>query len=192
MSYPHPPPPPPEDPYGQGQGQGPGQWPAHQEGTGGYAPPPGQPGGGYPSGGYPAQPGGYPPPHDQPGYGHQPGGHPPHGQQWHGGQPTPDDRQMAFFAHVGGGILGWIVPLIIYVIKKDDSPFVRQQAAAALNFQLVMLIAYVVSGLLMIVLIGYLIWIAALIFSIVMGVRAGQAANQGQPFTYPFNVTWVK
>ncbi|OLT27402.1 hypothetical protein BJF83_02205 [Nocardiopsis sp. CNR-923] len=161
MSYP--PPPPPEDPYGQGQR------PAHQEGSGGYPPPPGQPG--------PEA---------------QPGGHPPHGQQWHGGQPTPDDRQMAFFAHLGGGLLGWIVPLIIYVIKKDESPFVRQQAAAALNFQLVMLIAYVVSGLLMIVLIGYLTWLAAFIFSIVTGVRAGQAVNQGQQFTYPFNVNWVQ
>ncbi|MEV2275027.1 DUF4870 domain-containing protein [Nocardiopsis sp. NPDC049922] len=183
MSYPHPPPP--EDPYGQGQGQ----WPAHQEGTGGYAPPPG----GHPGGGYPAQPGGYPPPHGQPGYEGQHGAYPPpHGQQWHGGQPGPDDRQMAFFAHLGGGILGWIVPLVIYLVKKDESPFVRQQAAAALNFQLVLLIAYLVSGFLMIVLIGYLTWFAVYVVAIVMGVRAAQAANQGQQFTYPFNVTWVQ
>jgi uncharacterized Tic20 family protein len=99
---------------------------------------------------------------------------------------------MAFFAHVGGGIFGWLVPLIIWLIKKDESPFVRQQALAALNFQLVLLIVYVVSAVLMIVILGYLTWLAAWIFAVVMGVQAGQAANRGELFKYPFNVTWVK
>src|SRR5690625_3344251 len=130
MSYPNSP----EDPYGQG-GQ-PGGYPG-QDGTGGYMPPSGQPGGyppqqpgGYPpyadpSGGYPPQgdpSGGYPPPpgsqpYGQPGYG-QPGYGPPGTAM--GGPANQDERNMAMFAILGGGILGWLVPLIIFLIKKDE------------------------------------------------------------------------
>src|SRR5699024_11657930 len=120
MSYPNSP----EDPYGQG-GQ-PGSHPG-QDGTGGYMPPAGQPGHGRP-GGYPpptGPAGGYPPPHPSHPYG-QPGyGQPGYGQPGSalGGPPNPDERNMAMFATPGGGIIGFIVPLILYLTHQGASPF---------------------------------------------------------------------
>lgn len=180
MSYPNSP----EDPYGQG-GQ-PGGYPG-QDGTGGYMPPSGgQPGYG--------QPGGYPPPYPgqpygQPGYG--PPGYGPPGSAM-GGPANQDERNMAMFAILGGGILGWLVPLIIFLIKKDESPFVRDQAAQALNFQLLLLIGYVISSVLMIVLIGYLFWFALWVTSVVLGIMGGIAAGRGEWYRFPFNVNWVQ
>jgi len=198
MSYPNSP----EDPYGQG-GQ-PGSHPG-QDGTGGYMPPAGQPGhvqsGGQPGygqpGGYPpptGPSGSYPPPHPSQPYGHPGYGQPGHGQPGSamGGPPSPDERNMAMFALLGGGILGFIVPLIIFLIKKDESPFVRDQAAHSLNFQLLLLIGYVISSVLMIVLIGYLFWFALWVTSIVLGIMGGMAANRGEWYRFPFNVKWVQ
>ncbi|WP_285730880.1 DUF4870 domain-containing protein [Nocardiopsis sp. ATB16-24] len=175
---------------------------------GGYPPPPGQPG--YQQGGYPPppgqhgqQPGGYPPP---PGYHDQTGGYQAAGYQQGGyghpgayggpssattGQPNPDERQMGLFAHLGGGLLGFLVPLIIYLIKKDESPFVRDQAAQALNFQLLILIGYMISWVLTFVLIGALTWVALVVVSIVFGILGGTAANRGELYRYPFNVSWI-
>ncbi|MFC4560858.1 DUF4870 domain-containing protein [Nocardiopsis mangrovi] len=203
MSYPHPPNP----SYGEGQGGYQQQYP------GGYGPPPGgdhgygtgpQPGQygqqgqqGYP--GYQEQQQGYPGQAPQPGA-QQPYAAAPYGQygqyqqphQQQGGQVTADDRQMGLLIHLGGAILGFLVPLVFYFIKKDESPFLRHQAAHALNFQIMLAIAYFVSGILMIVIIGYLTFLAAWILGLVFGIMGGLAANRGEWYTYPFNLPIVK
>ncbi|WP_017571699.1 DUF4870 domain-containing protein [Nocardiopsis halotolerans] len=102
---------------------------------------------------------------------------------------------MGLFAHLGGGILGsvgWVVPLIIYLTKKDESPFVRDQALQALNFQLLLLIGYVISTVLSFVFIGYLTGFALWVMAVILGVMGGTAANRGEWYRYPFNVSWVK
>ena len=99
---------------------------------------------------------------------------------------------MALLTHLSGIVLGFIGPLIFFLIKKDESPFVRDQAAQALNFQILVAIGYVISIILYIVIIGaflqMIIWVGALVFSILAGV----AANRGEWYRYPFNVSWVK
>ncbi|MFE1166871.1 DUF4870 domain-containing protein [Nocardiopsis sp. NPDC058789] len=203
MSYPNNPNP--HDPYGQGESGGyppppgypqqggvPGGPPVPYNGpqSGGYPPPPQggyQQPGGYPQGGY-QQSGGYPPPHGGP-Y----GGYQQPGAQGYGAYvPTPEERSSAKLAHIGGGFLGWILPLIVYISKKDESPYVRDQAARALSFQLVMLIGYMISWVLTIVLIGFLGLIGLVIFSIVSGFRAASAVDRGEWSRYPMDVTWVK
>ncbi|MEU3019384.1 DUF4870 domain-containing protein [Nocardiopsis sp. NPDC007018] len=202
MSYPNNPNP--HDPYGQGesggyppppgypqQGAAPGGPPVPYTGqqSGGYPPPPQggyQQPGGYPQGGY-QQPGGYPPPPGQYGGYQQPGA-----QGYGSYVPSEAERSSAKLAHIGGGFLGWLLPLIVYITKKDESPYVRDQAARALSFQLVMLIGYLVSGVLAWLLIGVLTWFALLIFSIVSGFRAASAVDRGEWARYPMDVTWVK
>lgn len=155
---------------------------------GGYPPPPGaqQPGGYPPPGGYQEQTGGYQAPgYPQGGYGAQPG-------SATGAPPSPDERQFGLFAHLGGGLLGFIVPLIIYLIKRDESPFIRDQSAQALNFQLLILIGYVVSGVLSIIIIGGLLGLLCWVAAIVFGILGGVAANKGEWYRYPFNVSWIK
>jgi uncharacterized Tic20 family protein len=214
MSYPNTPYP--NDPYGQG-GQQPGQG-----GSGGYYPPPapgypqqgptpggppapygGQQPGGYPpppgapqSGGYPApggydqsqQPVGYPPP---PGgqYGH-PGGY--GASSAYTGQPNQDERSTAVLTHIGGALTTWIIPLIIFATKKDESPFNRDQAVQALNFQLPLIIGYIISGILSIFLIGALIGLGIFIYSLVHAIKGASAVKQGEWYRYPYSANWVR
>ena len=202
MSHPHTPPP--EDPYGQypqqgGQGHtGGGPAPGPYGHPGGHPAPDARQYGVNPApDGYQDQTGGYQaagyPQGGQQGYGHPQGGYGPRpAGSATGAPPSQDERQFGLFAHLGGGLFGFIVPLIIYLVKRDDSPFLRDQAGQALNFQLLVLIGYVVSSVLSIILIGALLWFLVFAASVIFGILGGIAANKGERYRYPFNVSWIK
>ena len=70
-----------------------------------------------------------------------------------GGAPTglvsaesPDAKTMGMLAHLLVIFTGFIGPLIIWLIKKDQSPFVNQQGKEALNWGLTLMIGWVVKG----------------------------------------------
>lgn len=104
---------------------------------------------------------------------------------------TQDDKTMAMLAHLLG-IFGFIGPLIIWLIKKDQSPFVNDQGKEALNFHLVMLIGYVVGGVLSFFCIGFFIILAVWICSIVFSIIGGLKAKEGIAYRYPFNIRMIK
>lgn len=103
-----------------------------------------------------------------------------------------DEKTWSILSHVGGIILGFVGPLIVFLIYKDRSPVIRAHSVAALNFQLTLLIAYIVGYILAIVVIGFLIVAAASIVSIIFGIMAALAANEGRPYKYPFAIAFVK
>ena len=105
-----------------------------------------------------------------------------------------NDRTMAILAHIGGLFTSWVAPLIIYLIKKNeaDGAFSTDQAKEALNFQLTIFLAYMVSGLLMVVLIGILlIWIVGLV-NLVLCIVAAVKASNGEYYRYPFAIRLIK
>lgn len=150
----------------------------------GAYPPPGQTGGYQPSG----QQGGYPPAGQQ-------GGYPPPGQQGgyaQAGVTESDERTWAMLAHFGGIVIGFVAGLVVYLIYKDRSQYLKEQGAEALNFQITLAIAYVVATVLSFVAIGVIlfpvIWILQLVFCII----AGLAAQKHENYRYPFAIRLVK
>lgn len=105
--------------------------------------------------------------------------------------PT-DEKLWATLTHIGGIFFSFVPALIVYLVLKDRGPFVREHSATALNFQLTMLIAYVVGFITTFILIGFLILIAVGIVIIVFGIIAAIAANNGQPYKYPLAIEFVK
>ncbi|MFT3797570.1 MAG: DUF4870 domain-containing protein [Microbacterium sp.] len=110
--------------------------------------------------------------------------------------PTPsmspsDEKLWATLVHVGGIFFGFLPALIGYLVLKDRGPFVREHTATALNFQLTMLIAEIVSGILIFVIIGIFTLIAVGIVILVFSIIAAVKANQGQRYTYPMSITFV-
>lgn len=94
--------------------------------------------------------------------------------------------------HLSYFVLGLIAPLVIYLVKKDSSPFVRQHAAEALNFHLTLTVAAVVSALLVLVLIGVFLLLALLVAGAVFAVVAAVAAGKGQTYRYPMTIRFVR
>ena len=71
-----------------------------------------------------------------------------------------DEKLWATLTHLSPLVAGFIGlpflgPLIAYLVLRDRGPFIRRHTAQALNFQLTVLIAYIVGGLLAIVVIGF-------------------------------------
>lgn len=103
-----------------------------------------------------------------------------------------DEKLWATLIHVGGILFYFLPSLIGYIVLRDRGPFIREHTATALNFQLTMLIASVVGGILTLLLIGFLILIAVAIVIIVFSIIAAVAANNGQSYRYPLSITFVR
>lgn len=103
-----------------------------------------------------------------------------------------DEKLWATLIHVGGILFYFLPSLIGYIVLRDRGPFIREHTATALNFQLTMLIASVIGGILTLLLIGFFILIAVAIVIIVFSIIAAVAANNGQSYRYPLSITFVR
>ena len=104
---------------------------------------------------------------------------------------TSDPKSMAVLAQVLGILTGLIGPLIIYLVNGEKDPYVRHHSSEALNFQLTVLIAYLVSFVLMLVLIGFLLFFVVWVLAIIWGIQAAIAANRGEWYRYPVSIRFV-
>ncbi len=107
-------------------------------------------------------------------------------------QPTQDEKTLATLAHVLGFFGSFLVPLIIYLVKKDESPYVSEHAKEALNFHITMAIYYFVCFLTLILLIGILGFIFFGTFSLVVSIVAAIKALDGKPYRYPMCIRFIK
>ncbi|GAA3937401.1 DUF4870 domain-containing protein [Microbacterium soli] len=102
-----------------------------------------------------------------------------------------DEKMWSVLVHIGGVFFEFFAALIGYLVLKDRGPFVRAHTAAALNFQLTLLIAFVVGGVLAIVGIGLLIILAAALLNVVFSIVAAVKAGNGQWYQYPMMIKFV-
>lgn len=91
---------------------------------------------------------------------------------------------------------GFLLPLIFWLVGKDQSEFADREGKNALNFGILVTIGYIISAVIGVIpiigLLGTLVWLAVLIASLVFGIKAFQAVNKGESFTYPFTIQLVK
>jgi len=117
-----------------------------------------------------------------------------------------DARQWAMFAHLSTlvasllGGLTFLGPLIIYLVKKDDHPFIADQGREALNFNLSMLLYTIVLAIVFFLLavvtlgIGFILFVLFIplgIAYIVLTIIAGMKANKGEAYRYPLTIRMV-
>ncbi|MBX9403834.1 DUF4870 domain-containing protein [Lysobacter sp. BMK333-48F3] len=87
-----------------------------------------------------------------------------------------------------GSVLG---PLVVWLIKKDTMPFAAEQGKEALNFNITVLIAFIVSAILTIVLIGFLLMLVVGLAWLVLTILAALSANKGEAYRYPMTLRLV-
>jgi uncharacterized protein len=153
--------------------------------------------------------GGYPPPAPGPGaypyaqqpYGQQPYPQPYGQQQWAGGPPppggrpvptSPEDTTWAAMAHILGIFFSFIPPLVVLLARGKSSAFVRDQAVEALNFQITVLLAYIVSAILILLVIGLFMIFFVGVASIILAIIGGIAAGRGEAYRYPVNLRMIR
>ncbi|MCQ9205908.1 MAG: DUF4870 domain-containing protein [Omnitrophica bacterium] len=101
------------------------------------------------------------------------------------------ENTMAMLCHLLG-LIGFIGPLIIWLIKKDESALVDKNGKESLNFQISLCIYYFAAGILAVVLIGFLLGALVGIFHIVMVVMAAIKTSNGQDYRYPLCIRLIK
>jgi len=81
---------------------------------------------------------------------------------------------------------------VVLLAKGDSSPFIRAQAVEALNFNISVLIYGIVSGVLAIVLIGFLLLGALFVFWLVLTIIATVKVSNGEAYRYPLTLRLVQ
>lgn len=112
------------------------------------------------------------------------------------GSPGKEERNWALFAHLTTfssyiGVPGFIGPLVIWLLKKDEMPFVDDQAKEALNFQISLFIYAIISAVLIFVLIGFFLLIALAVLHVIFTIIAAIKASEGTRYRYPLTIRLV-
>jgi uncharacterized Tic20 family protein len=114
-------------------------------------------------------------------------------------ETNPDARLWGMFAHLASlvGLLGIpfghvLGPLVVWLIKKDEMPFVNDQGKESLNFQITVAIAVLVSLPLVCTGVLFFVPIVIVILGVVFGVIGGVKANSGIYYRYPWAIRLIK
>ena len=95
---------------------------------------------------------------------------------------------LGLFLHFLGHLLG---PLIVWLVKRGDSPEIDAHGKESLNFQLSMLIYDAIAAILCIILIGIPILIALWIMNTVFVIIASIRASEGKFYRYPIAIRFL-
>ena len=113
---------------------------------------------------------------------------------------SPDAKTMGMLAHLLVIFTGFVGPLIIWLVKKDQSPFVNQQGKEALNWAItvtgvilgLMVLAFIIAFIMPCFVI--VIWLAMMgvsVCNIVFGILSTIQVNKGKPYRYPFCIRLI-
>ncbi len=103
--------------------------------------------------------------------------------------PTNDEKTLALLAHVLTFVAPVLAPLIIYLLKKDESKYIAHHSKESLNFQITLMI--IIFGMFLSVILILFIFIPAIVafvFVIIATIRAGE----GVWYKYPFSLRVIK
>jgi uncharacterized Tic20 family protein len=111
------------------------------------------------------------------------------------GYTNQDEKTWALIAHFGGAITGFIAPLVVFLVKGNESATVRAHSVAALNFQIlwsiISFVSIIIGSCLVWLILPALLYFVPL-FPFVMAIIAGLKANEGVLYKYPASIDLVK
>ncbi len=109
-----------------------------------------------------------------------------------GPPPDADGRTMGMLCHLLGIFTGFIGPLIIWLMKKDQSPFVDDQGTETLNWHFTIMIGFLVGALTWCLFIGIIIIAGLAICNLIFSIMGAMKANQGIAYRYPWSIKFIK
>ncbi|MBP9108647.1 MAG: DUF4870 domain-containing protein [Pyrinomonadaceae bacterium] len=111
---------------------------------------------------------------------------------------TADERQMGMIMHLSQLInvlffpIGIVAPIVLWQTQKDKMPALDAHGKMVTNFMISMTIYMIVSIILMFVLIGFLTILAVAVMGIVFPIIGGIKANNGELWSYPLTIKFLK
>lgn len=105
---------------------------------------------------------------------------------------SKDSRNLGMLCHLLGLLTSFIGPLVLWMLKKDDDPFIDDQGKEALNWQITMVIANVVGVITAAFCVGGILLAAAWICNIIFCIMGCVKASEGKAYRYPVCLRLVK
>ncbi|MHC4423644.1 MAG: DUF4870 domain-containing protein [Planctomycetota bacterium] len=105
---------------------------------------------------------------------------------------SKDARNMAMLCHLLAIFTGFVAPLIIWLLKKSEEPYVDQQGKEALNFQITIILAMFAAVLLSFICIGVPLLFAIPIVNLIFCIIASIKASNGVAYRYPVSLRLIK
>jgi uncharacterized Tic20 family protein len=91
--------------------------------------------------------------------------------------------------HFPGHLLG---PLIVWLVKRGDSPEIDAHGKEALNFQISMLIYNLVSVVFCLILIGFVFLVILWVLNAICVIIAAIQASDGKFYRYPMTIRFIQ
>jgi uncharacterized Tic20 family protein len=108
------------------------------------------------------------------------------------GSYTQGEKVLAILCHVSLFLgVGFLLPLIVFLVKKDESPWLGAQAREVLNFHISLVIYGVVCAVLFLVLIGVFMLMALGLFATICSIIGAIRAAEGSLYHYPLTIRLV-
>lgn len=104
---------------------------------------------------------------------------------------SANDKNIAVLTHLGGIFFSFVPGLIVWLLKKDDSAYLGEQAREALNFQITVLLGYLVAWLLAFLLVGFLLLPAIYVANLVLCLIAAVKTSKGENYQYPLSLRLI-
>ncbi|GEA83872.1 MAG: DUF4870 domain-containing protein [Cellulomonas sp.] len=125
------------------------------------------------------------------------------GEGWSAAPPPPafnapqplrpdEEKTWAILGHLLPFVFSFLAPLVIWLVFKGRGAYLEHQAKESLNFQLTLLIVYIVGSILLLVVVGIVILIAAGIGALVLQIMAAVAASKFEWYRYPVSIRFIK
>ncbi|MFN2476227.1 MAG: DUF4870 domain-containing protein [Chthoniobacterales bacterium] len=96
---------------------------------------------------------------------------------------------LGVFLHFPGHILP---PLIVWLMKRDESPEIDAHGKEALNFQISMLIYNAVAAVFCLVLVGFVFLAILWVLNAVLVIIAAIQASDGKFYRYPVTIRFIQ
>ena len=105
-----------------------------------------------------------------------------------------EEQNFTSLGNILGILIGFISPLIFWLVYKDRSKFVDANLKSALNFQLTMIVAWIASTILSAITLGILsiLFVAIGVLILVFCILAFVKTRNGENYTYPLSIPFLK
>jgi uncharacterized Tic20 family protein len=111
--------------------------------------------------------------------------------------PTPapnqgNDKLLAILCHISIFLgVGFILPLIVYLVKREESPLIAAHAKEVLNFHISLLIYALCCIPLVLIFIGIPILMALGLMAFICAIVAAIQASEGAFYFYPLTIRFI-
>jgi len=107
-------------------------------------------------------------------------------------QITSDEKMWIVLSHLSVFLgVGILLPLIVYLVKKEDSPKIAEHAKEALNFHISLYIYAFIAGLSLLAVVGIILVPIVAAIGVIFPIMAAVKASDSVLYRYPLTIRFI-